>query len=162
MDADFIRKNDAQFTRAKRALQHVAREFVYYIAEDVVDRTPGFGNQRPEDTPYIPTGRLRGGWNFTLSPIGKTSKGLGAKRGEQGPFSDYGRETMARIRSQLDGRHMGGISYLENDVGYGDIIVRGHGQHRHVGPRAWHEDTAGESNQKAMAKKAFQSFRALR
>jgi hypothetical protein len=165
VDAEFKRLNDAQFDRAKRALQHVARTFIYYVAEDVIRRTPGFAGpgyagQAPETTRYIPTGRLRGGWNFTRSPIGRSSKGLTATRTQDGPFSDYGRETLARISSQIEGEHMGGISYLENDVGYGDLIVRGEEGHRNAGPRAWHEDTA--SSQAALAQKAFRSMRGFR
>lgn len=160
MNSEFKRLNDAQFDRAKRALQHVAYSFIYFVAEDVIERTPGFGNQAPPTTRYIPTGRLRGGWNWTLSPIGSSSKGVYAKRHEEGPFSDYGRETLARIAGQISGRHLGGMSYLENDVGYGDLIVRGEEGHRAAGPRPWHEDTA--RSQHSLARKAMQGLRGFR
>jgi hypothetical protein len=98
--AEFKRRNQAQMDRAKGGLQQVAREFVRLIAADAVEATPGFGNQH-DNTEYIPTGRLRGGWNYTRTPIGQSAKGLLAGRTEEGPFSDYGRETVARIAAQL-------------------------------------------------------------
>lgn len=141
MDSDFRRKNDAQFARAKAALQNLGREYIVLLATDITEGTPGFGNQAPADTQYIPTGRLRGGWNWTRDPIGTSSKGLFATRGEEGPFSDYGRETIDRIREQVAEAKVGGISYLENDVGYGILIVRGEANHAAVGPRNWPRDT---------------------
>lgn len=156
MDAEFKRLNDAQFSRATSALQSVARNYIYYIAADLTERTPGFGNQQPEDTLYIPTGRLRGGLNWTLVPILQSSKGLHAKRDEDGPFSDYGRETLERIAAQLESQRLGGISYLENDVGYGDIIRMGKGRHRAAGPRDW--PLATERSQASLLRKAMQNL----
>lgn len=155
MDAEFKRRNRAQFEKARAGLQALGREYVALLAVDLVEGTPGFGNQAPADTEYIPTGRLRGGWNWTRSPIGTSSKGLFAERGEEGPFSDYGRETIERIRRQLAGAKMGGVSYLENDVGYGMLIVRGEGNHAAVGPRNWPRDTV--LRQVAIARKAKQN-----
>lgn len=140
MDAEFARKNAAQFERAHDGLQRLGREYIRLIAEDFTASTPGFGNQSPDDTRYIPTGRLRGGLNYTRTPIEATSKGMTAGRGEDGPFSDYGRETMDRITSQLESDRMGGISYLENDVAYGILIVRGEAHHAAAGPRNWPAD----------------------
>jgi len=154
MDRTFSQKNDAQFARAEAALEDLGREFIRLVAADVVEGTPGFGNQQPPDTSYIPTGRLRGGWNWTRSPIGKSSKGLFATRGEEGPFSDYGRETIDRITAQLAGVSVGGISYLENDVGYGDLILRGAGNHAAVGPRDWPKAT--QRRQTTFARRAMQ------
>lgn len=141
MSEDFRRKNDAQFARARAALSQLGRTYIVLLAEHMIERTPGFGNQAPSDTQYVPTGRLRGGYNWTRSPIGRTSKGLLAKRGEEGPFSPYGRETLERIRNQVSGVSVGGMSYLENDVAYGALIQRGEGNHAAVGPRNWPEDT---------------------
>lgn len=160
MDAEFKRKNDAQFERAVGALEAVGREYIVLLAEDLVENTPGFGNQAPSTTLYTPTGRLRGGWNHTRSPIGATSKGLFATRGEEGPFSDYGRETMERIRLQVASDRVGGLSYLENDVGYGSLIVRGEGNHANVGPRNWPRDTA--LRQKSIARQAVQNVKRFR
>lgn len=131
--AEFRWKNDAQFQRARAGLWLIAREFVHYLSVKLVEVTPGFGNQY-ELTRYIPTGRLRGGWNWTDAPIGSTSKGYDAARGEAGPFSDYGLETVQRILGQMPQR-LPAISYLENDVAYGYDIVRGEGNHGHIGPR---------------------------
>jgi len=140
MDPEFAAKNQAQFDRAKGQLQAIGREYIRLIAADFTEATPGFGNQSPPDTNYIPTGRLRGGLNYTREPIGSSSKGMNSARHEDGPFSDYGRETVDRITAQLAGDHMGGISYLENDVAYGILIVRGEGLHSRVGPRNWPAD----------------------
>lgn len=141
MDEEFRRRNEAQFDRAERWLQQLGRTYIILLAEDVVIETPGFGNQY-DGTNYIPTGRLRGGWDWRRSPLGATSKGYGAERHEDGPFSDYGRETVQRITSQVTGRRISGISYLENDVAYGDDIVRGEGNHAHIGPRDFPMATA--------------------
>lgn len=160
MAGEFTRKNRAQFERARRALQYLGREYVRLIAEDLVINTPGFGNQMPPDTEYVPTGRLRGGWNFTRSPMRTTSKGINAARNEDGPFSDYGHETIERITAQLAGVRMGGLSYLENDVAYGILIVRGEGGHEKTGPRNWPMDTV--KRQHSIARKAVQSLRGFR
>lgn len=134
MSAEFDRRNQAQFARAKAGLQEVGRRFIYFAAEKLEEETPGFGNQYA-GTRYIPTGRLRGGLNWTRAPIGSTDKGYKVARHEGGPFSDYGIETLQRIRGQLAGKRVGGISYLENDIAYGwDIITASH-NHAHIGKR---------------------------
>lgn len=154
--SEFRRKNAAQFQRAREALQETGREFIYFVAEDLVEATPGFGNQY-DGTRYIPTGRLRGGWNWTKNPIGTTSKGYNSLRHEDGPFSDYGAETLARIRSQTSGLRIGGISYLENDVAYGNDIVRGENNHSHITPRDFPLSVA--NRQHTHARKAINSVR---
>jgi hypothetical protein len=155
--AEFKRRNQAQMDRAKGGLQQVAREFVRLIAADAVEATPGFGNQH-DNTEYIPTGRLRGGWNYTRTPIGQSAKGLLAGRTEEGPFSDYGRETVARIAAQLQADRMGGISYLENNVGYGHIIVMGLGNHAGRA-RNFPEKAATSTGQAQAARRAIQSLK---
>lgn len=156
MDAEFRRLNDAQFKRVTKGLQDLGRLYIREIASFAVEVTPGFGNQQPEDTLYIPVGRLRGGWNHTRTPLLESTKGLNAKRHEDGPFSDYGHETVDRITEQLAADRMGGISYLENDVGYGDIIVHGKGRHRAVGPRNFPQDAATKTAQERAARIALQ------
>lgn len=155
MDSEFQRKNRAQFQRARAALQETGRKFIYFVAADLVEATPGFGNQY-DGTRYIPTGRLRGGWNWTRSPIMVTSKGYNVLRHEDGPFSDDGRETVARIEAQTAGR-IGGISYLENDVAYGSDIVRGENNHSHIGPRDF--PVSVKNRQFTHAKSALNSLR---
>lgn len=155
MDAEFARKNDAQFAEAQEGLQRLGREYIRLLAEDFTTATPGFGNQSPADTHYIPTGRLRGGLNYTREPMGSTSKGMLSARDEDGPFSDYGRETIDRITSQLQNDRMGGISYLENDVAYAILIVRGEAGHAKVGPRNWPADV--RRRQESLARVAMQN-----
>lgn len=130
---EFRRKNRAQFDRARQFLERAGEEFVILIASDLVENTPGFGNQDPADTRYVPTGRLRGGWNWTRTPIGETTKFEG------GPYSDYGAETVARIEGQVRGADLSGISYLENNVAYGVLIQRGEGRHANI--RDWPDET---------------------
>lgn len=157
MDPEFRRRNEAQFVRARDSLQQLGRRFIELVAADLTEGTPGFGNQAPSETKYIPTGRLRGGLNYTREPIGRSAKGLYAARGEEGPFSDYGRETLDRITEQLKSDRMGGISYLENDVGYGDLLLRGAANHAAVGPRDWPKAT--QTRQALFARQAVQSLR---
>lgn len=141
--AEFRRKNDAQFQRQWDWLHSLGLHFIGAVSENLVKTTPGFGLQSPDDTEYIPTGRLRGGWNLTRDPIDRSSKGLYADRTQEGPFSDYGTETIARIAGQaaeIQGAF--GILHLENDVGYGEIVRLGLGRHAAVGPRNWPYDTS--------------------
>lgn len=160
---EFRRRNHAQFDRADRALQHVGRKFIVHMADALVRATPGFGapgfaGQMPDTTKYIPTGRLRGGYNYSRVLIGTTSKGWNAERTEDGPFSAYGTETVARIEQQVENDRMGGKSYLENDVAYGVQIVRGEGNH--VIPRNFPDTAAGKQGE--AAKLAMQSLRGFR
>jgi len=141
---EFRRRNEAQFARQERWLRSVGLHFIGAVTEDLVRRTPGFENQAPPETRYIPTGRLRGGWNLSREPPGwMSSKGLGVPRDEHGPFSYYGAETIERIAGQTAeiGSAFGKL-YLVNDVGYGRLIVRGEGRHRNWGPRNWPKTTA--------------------
>lgn len=157
MDAEFRRLNDAQFERANRALDQVSFHFIYMMAEEFTRRTPGFEGPgfagQGEGTNYIPTGRLRGGLNWTRSPIKQSSKGYAAARHEDGPFSAYGRETLDRISNQLKGQHLGGMSYLENNVAYGILIVEAREAHARFGPRDW--PTATRRSQDSIARRAI-------
>lgn len=161
--AEFRRRNQAQFNRAEDWLRSVAVNFIIAAATDVVKRTPGFdipgyGGQLPEDTQYIPTGRLRGGWNLvTTATAGEITKGLDATRGQAGPFSAYGAETIERITAQA-AAHFGafGKLYLENDVAYAHLVRTGGGNH--AGRiRDWPLETAvrmGEFHQQALSRAA--------
>lgn len=148
--ATFRRKNAAQFKQAKGRLEFIGREYVRLMAWHLVKGTPGFAGPgyagQYAKTKYVPTGRLRGGWTWTRTPIRATSKGYNAARNEAGPFSDYGIETMARIEQQLRATTVAGISYLENDVAYADQIVRGEENHAHIGPRNWPKSTERSSD----------------
>lgn len=127
---EFRRQNAAQFDHQRKWVRNVGLHFIGAVSENLVKTTPGFGNQEPADTEYIPTGRLRGGWNLTRNPIRSSSKGLDAARHEAGPFSAYGAETILRIAAQA--AELGGAFgklYLENDVGYGEIVRLGLGRH---------------------------------
>lgn len=124
---EFQRKTRAQFDRVRRFMRAVREEFIIESANVAVEATPGFGNQSPEDTSYIPTGRLRGGWNWTIDKQRVTS------RFDGGPYSDYGVETVARIEAQVRSGVIPDRSSLENDVAYGFIVVVGGG--RHAQPR---------------------------
>lgn len=140
--AEFRRKNAAQFARQKTWLHNVGLEFIGAAAEDLVRTTPGRGNQQPEDTKYEPTGRLRGGYNLVQQKIGTSDKGLYASKYEQGPFSEYGIETIARLKQQaaeITGPF--GKRYIENDVGYGEVVRLGLGNHRGL-IRNWPLDTS--------------------
>lgn len=152
--SDFARKNEAMFREARAKLRDLGRWFIVEIADFAVERTPGFGNQY-DGTNYIPTGRLRGGWDHTRRPIGQTSKGYDVDRHEDGPFSDYGAETVARITQQVFADRGGGISYLENDVAYAWDIVSGSGNHAHIGHRNFPEDAATATAQVAAYRRAL-------
>ncbi len=140
--AEFRRRNQAQFARQSRWLRSVGLEFVGAMTEHLVKATPGVGNQKPDDTQYEPTGRLRAGWNLVDDKIGLSDKGLFAAKYEEGPFDREGDITIAKLRAQAQARVGAfGKFYVENDVGYGWLIVTGGGNHAAVGPRNWPEDT---------------------
>lgn len=121
-EADFERKTRLMFERVKDHFREVSIRFVVRIAERLVEDTPGFGNQFPEDTRYIPTGRLRGGYSFGPTKLNT------AGRWEGGPYSDYGAETVDRIEASL--RASGPRSgFINNDVAYGYIVREGLGNH---------------------------------
>lgn len=143
--SDFKRKNDQMFERMSNQLDAIGRRFIVLMAEDIVVHTPGFGNQDPEDTPYIPTGRLRGGWDWSETPQATASRRTG------GPYSDYGAETVARITSAVMASPRPSISYLQNDVLYGHLVRWGLA--RHVSIRNWPQDTADK--EAVIARKAI-------
>ncbi len=132
----FLRGVDQMFDRFEDQVEKIHHIFIRKAAWRVIDTTPGFGNQDPSDTPYVPTGRLRGGWNFQRQPGGDTA------RYDGGPYSDYGIETFARISSQIDSFDMRGEAYLVNDVAYGYIVHWGLG--RHANKRRWVEEAANQ------------------
>lgn len=121
--AQFRSKSAAMFKKAEDGLVGVAKEFEIVLAEKLIDATPGFGNQYPSDTRYIPTGRLRGGWFWSTDQIAV------AARYEGGPYSDYGAETKAHIASQIRSADLQTLSYLQNDVAYGHVVHEGLGNH---------------------------------
>lgn len=135
--AAFRRANDRQFDRAREDIRRIHREYFKLLVEDIVLNTPGEGNQRPEETQYRPTGRLRGGYVINSEAIKRTSRYKG------GPYSLTGSETMVRLNAQIDTMEIAGFHHLENTVSYADIIVRGEGWHSRVGPRNWPMDTLG-------------------
>lgn len=150
---------DAMFDGAEAWMEGLMGEFVVQIATMCIQETPGFeipgtqyGGQHP-DTDYQPTGRLRGGWNWTVSPINTSSKGMFAGKGEEGPFdgSARGETTIAHVREQLPAK-LPTVSWLENDVGYGDLVWKGEGAH--IGrARPWTE--VAYNNQKEALQKAL-------
>lgn len=147
-EAEFMRKTEAMFGRARRQFEAIAFTFEVKILEILVEKTPGFGNQQPDDTDYIPTGRLRGGYSLSASKLSEAS------RYEGGPFSDYGAETVSRLEEEL--RAFGIKShYIVNDVAYAYIVRRGLGRHAAVGPRNWTGETAALSTQNAVFAEAL-------
>jgi hypothetical protein len=134
----FMRDTNAMFDRVEDQVEKIHHIFILKMAWRVIDTTPGFGNQDPADTPYIPTGQLRGGWNLQSEPGGETSKYDG------GPRSDYGVETMARVSAQLDRFELKGDLYLVNDIAYGYIVHWGLGRHKNR--RRWVEEAANKGS----------------
>lgn len=142
---EYLRDVRSMIGRFSTQLDDIGRVYSRKIAFRLVDQTPGYGNQSPEDTLYIPTGRLRGGWNYQSDPGGPTSKGLNAGRTQDGPFSDYGAETIARIYGQIEAGDLRGQAYLVNDIAYAYIIHWGLG--RHATPRQWVEEVVNQGNE---------------
>lgn len=121
--SEFRRKSDAMFDRTIHQVEEIGRVFITLAATDVILTTRGFGNQRPDDTKYIPTGRLRGGWNWSATKPPST-------RFDGGPYSDYGYETVDRVTAQIASAPILGVSFIANDVAYGEIVRIGGGNHQ--------------------------------
>lgn len=132
----FIRKADAMIDALEQYVERVAHHYTINIAGHLIRFTPGEGLQYPEDTDYVPTGRLRGGWHLSGVPIGSTS------RYEGGPYSLWGDEAVARIQGDVGAMGVPERVYIVNDVAYGYMIQWGLGNHSTGRPgRDWVERT---------------------
>ncbi|AKU43435.1 hypothetical protein CPT_Sansa31 [Caulobacter phage Sansa] len=134
--ADYIRKVNAMFDRADRFIYTVAREWIIECVQDLAYNTPGPGLQY-DQTQYIATGRLRGGWNYATFPPPAT-----ASRFDGGPYDETGDETVARVRAAVYALDLPASPSLWNDVAYGFDVHFGLGNHEHIGPRPWVDEVA--------------------
>lgn len=144
---EFRRKNEAQFERWERFVYEVAVTFVIQIAKRLVLETSGFENQKP-NTAYIPTGRLRGGYYVSDVPIGLATNWTG------GPFSDYGVETVEKIRSDIESRFKRRSIrsfYIVNNTGYGYMVEQGLEVHADRPNPATKRVSAGTTQANALA-----------
>lgn len=153
--ADFERKTREMFRRYERFVTELAFRFVVEVAEHLVDYTPGFGNQAPEDTEYIPTGRLRGGYHYAAAPQATASRWVG------GPYSDYGVETVDRIEADMRAAGLRSF-WIVNDVAYGYVVQQGRGRHSAVGPRDFNGDAAAPTTQGVAFRRALSSMGGFR
>lgn len=152
---EFRRKARAMFGRVRDFYWELGFRFVVRVSERLVEKTPGFGNQRPTDTPYIPTGQLRGGYSYATAPLGE------ATVWEGGPTSDYGVETVQRLEAEM--RAGGRVSrfYIVNNVAYGHLVHEGRGRHAAVGAREFTKDTANPTTQENAYREALSSMRSV-
>lgn len=113
------------FDEVERTIEAQVRNFITVAITAVVNDTPGEGVQWPDGTSYQPTGRLRGGWNFSTSePPPMTD------RFDGGPYDLSGAETIAQMTAQIHASPMVGRLYAWNDVAYGYVVHEGLGPHR--------------------------------
>lgn len=141
---DFAQDVDAMFDRAETRLYTIARYYVLEVADLAIRQTPGpdadgFVGQWPL-TLYEATGRLRDGWTWTRTPIGFSSRGMD-EVAERGDYPLYGEGAMLRMQAALPAKP-GGVSYLENQIGYGYEIVHGLNRHHDIGIRPFPTDAA--------------------
>lgn len=126
---EFRRKTEAMFALANRQIDEIARVYVSKVAWRLISTTPGPGLQLP-DTEYQATGRLRAGWRWSVD------RDYLATNWDEGPYTDYGEEVLAAIEAEVQtAQPLPSISYLWNNVAYGDIVHWGRG--RHPWPRPW-------------------------
>lgn len=149
---EFRRKARAMFGRVRDFYWELGFRFVVRVSERLVENTPGFGNQRPAETPYIPTGQLRGGYSYATAPLGEATVWKG------GPESNYGVETVQRIEAEM--RAAGRVSrfYIVNNVAYGYIVHEGLGRHAAVGRRRFTRQTAAPTTQETAFREALGSM----
>lgn len=135
--SSFDQDVDAMFDRAETRLYDIARYYILEIADILLRKTPGpdgagFEGQWPLTT-YDATGRLRDGWTWTRTPIGESSRGVG-ETAERGEYPLYGEGAVLRMQAALPAKP-GGVSTLENQIGYGVDVLRGLRNHRKIGAR---------------------------
>lgn len=128
--SQFIFKTNAMFDRADAYLENIGHEFIMAAAERLIRTTPGPGLQ-DDQTEYIATGRLRGGWTFGLNPPSSVSRDTG------GPYEDRGTALLANIRLQVFATPLQDISFLWNEVAYAYYVHEGLGNHIKIGKRPW-------------------------
>lgn len=122
--AAFARAVDVMFAEFDQDVAAVARNWIMAISYEMVFLTRGPGNQRPDDTTYEATGRLRAGYSATLAP-GPTMAG----RWDGGPYdnTDDGSETSQRLNGEI--ASLTDKLPLElniwNDVAYGYLVHEG-------------------------------------
>lgn len=129
--AAMLAKIDVMFDEAQRRVDKTVRLFFKKMAWQVIRSTPGPGNQFPQTTEYIATGRLIGAWYADVEPH------LVSARYDGGPYSDDGRDTFAQIEAWIADRPLPPAIYLNNDVAYGYLVYFGLGRHKI--PRPWVE-----------------------
>lgn len=128
--ATFTAKANAMIAAAQARVDEIAREYISDLAAELIVTTPGPNLQKP-DTEYIATGRLRGGWSFSLTRIAD------ADRWDGGPYTEHGDDTLAAIEGALaEVRVLPSIVYVQNDVAYGHLVAQGLGRHADW-PRPW-------------------------
>lgn len=136
--SSFIRDVDAMFVRVEAQIDQIVEVWKAKVAEYLVITTPGPGNQY-YTTEYIATGRLRAGYSYSLdAPSGVTLMGISGR--EDG--DDRASATIARLKGEIQVEGLVAISYLWNDVGYGVYVHEGIGNHVHIGPRPFVQETA--------------------
>lgn len=125
--ADFISKTNAMFARVKSQQLDIVREWMISLTVKLLADTPGPGNQMPGDTKYDATGRLRGGWSFSLQPTPTETD-----RYKGGPYdqSDGGITTASVIADRVREMPMVPFAAIWNDVAYGYIVHESLGRHR--------------------------------
>lgn len=152
--ATFERKTRAMFARYRGFVAELSFRYIVEIAEYLVEYTPGWENQNPEDTRYVPTGRLRGGYQYAAQPLATASKW------RDGPFSDYGVETVAQIDADMRAAGAFKSFWIVNDVAYAYIVRRGLGNHE--SPRNWLGEVADYSTQRLAYRTVLGTMRGWR
>jgi len=136
--AGYIRKVDVMFDRAEARLENIAKTWMVYVVEDLLESTYGPGNQY-DQTQYIATGRLRAGWQYGMAAPATASRMTG------GPYDETGEETAARIATQIRQAPLPATAVVYNEVGYAILIHYGLEGHEHIGPRPWVDEVAKRS-----------------
>lgn len=152
--AAFERKTRAMFKQYRAFVAELSFRYIVEIAEYLVEYTPGFENQNPEDTHYVPTGRLRGGFHYAAQRLDTASKW------KDGPFSDYGVETVAKLDADMRAAGAFRSFWIVNDVAYGYIVLRGLGNHE--SPRNFVGDAAAITTQKVAFRTVLGKMRGWR
>ena len=123
----------AMIAGAKQQVTATATQFVEEVVTDLVDSTPGPGLQY-EQTEYIASGRLRGGYQAGESAPARASRFTG------GPYEDRGDETVARLMVSF--KPLPAKISIWNEVAYAYWVYHGLQNLAHIGPRPWIDDVA--------------------
>lgn len=136
---EYARKVEQMIAEVEAQVTDIAKAWQIKVVTALVLNTPGPGNQWP-NTPYVASGRLRGGWNWT-----DEAPPASASRREGGPYDESGEATAGKMTLAILSADLPAQAWAYNEVAYGWLVHEGKGGHEGIGPRPWVDIEAARS-----------------